>query len=355
MKIIIIISSSGVGGSQRVAMHLAEWLNKQEDCSAKIISLKKTQGNQYNMSQYDYEELSFGYTIIGQLRKKIKKFKPDIVLSMGVPMTIYTVPACWFTGVKHIISERNDPAHFAGKALVKYVSRILMRTASGFVFQTKDAQRYYGVTEGKRSTVIPNPLSGIEHMPSQIYNGRRENQIVSVGRLSKQKNQALLIDVFAEIVLVHPEYKLVIWGEGSERKSLEEQIKSMGLKDKVILPGSTDQVFDKIYRASVFVLTSDFEGMPNALMEAMALGIPCISSDCPCGGPRDLIKDGENGMLFSVGNRQELKEKILMIIESDDLQAEISKNAFSIRKTHSLNTVCKKWLDYFKVVCGNGS
>jgi len=349
LKVLIIISNCGIGGSQRVAMHLAKWLNGKENSLAKIVSLKKTTGNCYDMNGYDYVELSENH-VIKKLRNLIKNENPDIVLSMGVPMAIYTVPASMFLNVKHVISERNDPSHFSGKPMIKYLSRFLMRFASGYVFQTRDAQKFYGMVDGKKSIVIANPLSEMQNMPTEIFSGFREKKIVSVGRLNKQKNHSLLIDAFADIVNDYPEYKLVIWGEGDEREKLENKIKQMGLKEKVLLPGATKQVFDKINSSTMFVLSSDFEGMPNALMEAMALGLPVVSTDCPCGGPHDLIQDGENGFLVPVGDREKLKEKMIMILDSLEIQNRFSKKAFSIRDEYNLERICKKWYEYFQLV-----
>lgn len=112
--------------------------------------------------------------------------------------------------------------------------------------------------DGKKSIVIANPLSEMQNMPTEIFSGFREKKIVSVGRLNKQKNHSLLIDAFADIVNDYPEYKLVIWGEGDEREKLENKIEQMGLKEKVLLPGATKQVFDKINSSTMFVLSSEF-------------------------------------------------------------------------------------------------
>lgn len=350
MKILIIISNNGIGGAQKVAMHLATWINRQKNCKAKIVALKKAQGGKYDMEEYDYFELDNNHIIV-QLRRIIKEYKPDILLSMGVPMAIYTVPASWLTGVRHIISERNDPRHFSGKRITRIFSRLLMRMADGFVFQTKEAQSYYKLSEGRRSTVIPNPIMKLEEIINYNQVDNREKIIVNVGRLHKQKNQRLLIDAFAEIADLFPEYNLVIWGEGNERNNLECHIKELNLEKRVFLPGSSDKVLEKIYKASAFVLSSDYEGMPNALMEAMALGIPCISSDCPCGGPRELIQDEINGYLFTVNNKEELVNKMKKLLSSPEIQNEFSKRARLIRQSYSANVICEKWMQYFYEVC----
>ena len=347
MKVMIAISNSGVGGSQRVAMHLAQWLETSSVHSCEIVALKPPTGNAYDMSGFKFEEINSN-RIIFKLSSIIRARKPDILLSMGVPLCLYTVPACLLTKTKHIISERNDPAHFAGKTIVKIFSRLAMRTANGFVFQTKDAQDYYGGRIAKKSVVIPNPLFNLKNMPAQPFEGDRNKTVVSVGRLNKQKNQKMLIEAFAQLSGEFGDYSLTIWGEGPERANLEELIKELNMQDRIFLPGASDNVLEEIYDEGIFVLSSDFEGMPNALMEAMALGLPCISTDCPCGGPKDLIKNGENGILVPVGNVNHLATAMKELISDNKKAREMEKKAIEIRQYYDTNTTCSKWIAFFE-------
>lgn len=348
MNVIIVISNKSMGGAQRVSVSLCEWLNKQNNTSACIVSLSETSNKKYDMSSIKSYDI-FKKNKVKELIKIIKKEKPDLVVSMGVPMSIYTVPACIGTKTKHIISERNDPSHFAGKRIVKIISRFLMKYADGYVFQTNDAKKYYKKL-GKKSSIIPNPIFGINQMPSTIFKGERAKTIVSVGRLNKQKNFSLLIDAFSNFVLKHPDYKLCIWGEGEERENLEQKILNLKLEKKILLPGNTNDIYEKIYDSCCFVLCSNFEGMPNALMEAMALGLPCISTDCPCGGPRELIFNKENGVLIPINDKIKLSDNMEKIINNPDFSKKIEKGAFDIRKKYNVDVVCKKWLDFFKEV-----
>lgn len=291
MNVLLVISNAGVGGTQRVAMTLASWVNQNmTDTHVTVLALADSDGPKYSFSGIPLLQIASGKNKITELARIIRQQKADVVLSMGTPMCIYTVPACLITRTKHVISERNDPAHFSGRAIVKTISRMLMKTASGYVFQTRDAQQYYGLEKHRKSVVIPNPLRDADKMPAPFTGETRRKSIVNVGRLIGQKNQTMLIEAFSRISAEYPEYQLTIWGEGGDRKKLQEQIDSLGLEGRVNLPGSSNQVYQEILDAGIFVLSSDYEGMPNALMEAMALGLPCISTDCPCGGPRDLIR-----------------------------------------------------------------
>lgn len=125
-------------------------------------------------------------------------------------------------------------------------------------------------------------------------------------------------------------------------------ISDLGLNGKVLLPGATNDVPRAIYKAGIYVLSSDFEGMPNALIEAMALGLPCISTDCPCGGPRNLIKNGENGILVPVDDVKSLSNQLLKLIEDKEYAYRLGNNAFNLRKTLKQDIICQKWNDYLK-------
>jgi len=348
MRILIAIANKSMGGAQRVAMHLCGWLNTQSDTEAAIAVLSACNGKQYDMSGLKTYELKG--SIVKELKRVIGEYKPDLVLSMGVPMAIHTVPACLMTHTPHVISERNDPAHFAGKTSTKILSRLFMRAASGYVFQTTDARSYYGGKMAAKSVVIPNPLFNAEKMGAERYGGERRRDIVSVGRLNTQKNQAMLIRAFSRLRADYPDYTLTIWGEGMERASLESLVKSLGLEKSVFLPGNTDKVFEEIRTDALFVLSSDFEGMPNALMEAMALGLPCISTNCPCGGPKDLVQNGVNGLLTGVNDEDGLLSAMKQMLSDTEKAAEMGRRAMNIRTTHSMDGICKKWLDYFRTI-----
>lgn len=342
MEIAIIINSPVLGGAERVAFNLAKWLNCQDSVKASIIALKKTALNSFDTSESDYVEIN-GKNKILALRKAVKNKRPDIVLTLSVPLCVYTIPALFGLRLTHVVSERNAPAQFSGKKITRLLSRLLMRNADAYVFQTKEAQAFYGGAISKRSVVIHNPISNI------LVPDRHEvnKEIVNVGRLDPQKNQMMLINAFSEIIKDYPDYSLIIWGEGRERMNLEKRIDNLQLSSKISLPGSTNNIFDKIKRSALFVMTSDYEGMPNALMEAMALGLPCISTDCPCGGPSELIHNGEDGVLIPVGDKDALINAIKKVLSDKEFANRIGKAAETIRDSHSMDRICAQWLGFF--------
>lgn len=338
-----------LGGAQRVCYNLVNWIIADTDSEVHLIICSgRNVKEEYDLSRIPYTMVSGGlFNKISRIRRELKRINPDMLVTMGVPGALFDVPACAGLEIKHIISERNDPAHFGGRAITRIVSRLLMRKAEGFVFQTKDAQAFYGGEIAKRSVVIPNPLFIGDDYPATQYTGELEKTIVTTGRLNKQKNHPLLIRAFKRIAEEFPEYKLIIYGEGPERHNDEALISELGLQERVLLPGTINDVPEKIYKASLYVLSSDFEGMPNALMEAMALGLPCISTDCPCGGPRELTTDGKDCLLVPVGNEESLADAMRKVLSDEKFAMELGKNAMSIRERLSLDKICKQWYEYF--------
>ena len=351
MKIVFTIAHMTIGGAQRVTYNLIKWLNDNTDASVHLIICSKLKvGNvTYDLNGISHSYASGGYfQKIQSIRRQLKQFKPDVLVTMGVPGVLFDAPACAGLGIKHIISERNDPAHFGGRTITRIISRLLMRKADGYVFQTKDAQAYYGGDMAKRSVIIPNPLFIGDDYPDTQYTGEREKTIVTTGRLNRQKNHPLLIQAFKRITEKFPDYKLMIYGEGPERQNDEILIQELGLGDRVLLPGTIDDVPKKIHKSSLYVLSSEFEGMPNALMEAMALGLPCISTDCPCGGSRELIENGKNGILVPVGDEDDLFNAMVKLLSNSCFAKKLGKNAMKIRDEFSLEKVCIQWYNYLK-------
>lgn len=247
-----------------------------------------------------------------------------------------------------IISVRNDPVR-EYKSRVRYLMmRALYPRADGYVFQTQGAMDYFSFSKHMTDTacVIPNPLSrAFLNYPRA---GKRVKKIVSVGSLSRQKNQRLLIDAFAEIHEKYPEYVLEICGEGMLRKELQSYLNEKGLSCRVSLTGQVDTIAEQIYDASLFVMSSDYEGMPNALIEAMALGLPCISTDCPCGGPRFLIKDKVNGRLVPVGDVEKLSAAMEELLSSPVQAEQMGEQARKIQERLHPDVINKTWDDYIR-------
>ncbi|MCM1103091.1 MAG: glycosyltransferase family 4 protein [Clostridium sp.] len=242
-----------------------------------------------------------------------------------------------------IISVRNDPKREYASRVRHLLMRALYRRADGYVFQTEEARNYFSFSKHitDNSAVIPNPVGG-EFLDAHGRTSVRK-EIVTVGRLEPQKAPLLLIRAFARIHAAFPEYRLLFYGEGSLEGVMRDEIQKAGLEQEVILKGNTDNIKNDVGEASLFVLPSVYEGMPNALMEAMALGVPCIATDCPCGGPRSLIQAGENGLLVPVGDERELGKAMECMLKDSDHAARMGQEARKITERFAPARIYSQW------------
>lgn len=283
------------------------------------------------------------------LRKLIIESNPDVIISFMTPMNIQ---AAFFTlGLQYplIVSERNNPETDISKR-DKFFAKLLYPRCDGFVFQTEEAQKWFSKNIQKKSTVICNPIS--ENLPER--KPARRGKIVNVGRLTKQKNQKMLIDAFKIYQEKEGESSLTIFGVGPDEASLREYVEARGLTGKVELAGFCKNVMEQISDAELFVLSSDYEGMPNALIEAMGIGIACISTDCPCGGPRKLIENGKNGILVDVGNAEQLAAAMESVLSNGVLRAGLEQEAKKLRESLNPAVIADQWLEFCSRILERG-
>ncbi len=348
-KILIYITNLGLGGAERVASNLANYLIHNEyevvilnerkrtkeyelDCNIKriMLPLREEKGRIANMVDR-----------ILDIRKVFKAERPDLVLAFAGKCNIRSILAKTGLHIPLIVSVRSDPhREYAGK-IKGSIARFLFRFADYAVFQTEDAKKFFSKKTQKKSVILLNPLN--DKFMRERYEGIRKNEIVSVGSLRPVKNQELLIKAFAKIHNIYPEMILTIYGEGELREKLESLAKELGISQKVFMPGNSDTIYEDIYKSRIFVLPSNSEGMPNALMEAMSLGLACISTDCPCGGPRTLIQDGENGLLVPVGDVEMMAKALEKVLSDTNFEETLGKNAEKIQKICDSKTVLGMW------------
>lgn len=356
MKILFFVSlfkttsGSVFGGAEKTIVNLANWLAENTSNDIYLVSVHGIEkpfdispsihykGHEVNVKG----KLSFNYQIFKNIRSSIKKISPDIIITFEIYPLLYSLlNSLTNKNIRFYYSERNDPKiHYS--LLQRTTRNFSLFFTDGIICQTQDALNYFPKKIRNKSVVIHNPV----YIPYGKYplSSRCDNRIVAVGRLVKQKNYLLMIEAFELISKSYPDLILEIYGEGEERKTLQTKIISKNLENKVFLRGSHKDVFDKIYGARMFVMTSKYEGMPNALMEAMGLGIPVVCSDCPCGGPKELIRTGKNGFLFKNNNLQDLIEKMRICLSQNKL--ELRKNGKMICISHSVNKIFKEWYNF---------
>ncbi|MCR4990338.1 MAG: glycosyltransferase [Lachnospiraceae bacterium] len=288
---------------------------------------------------------------IRKLRNTWIDIKPDIIISFLGKNNVMALRSSKGLGIPVVVSVRSNPAREYADRLLNMSMKSLFQKAAGIAVQTNGAADFFKGALKDKCKVLPNSLHPGFMDRAIVPFDEREKEIISVGRLDENKNQILLIRAFADVVKIHPEYKLRLFGDGPSKGDFEKEAKNLGLNDSnVIFEGNVSDVASKISRASIFVLPSKQEGMPNALLEAMSLGIACISTDCPCGGPADIINDGQNGLLIPMGNDDDMKDSLvkalLRLIEDKALPSSISNKALDIRKTYAPERINGLWKDY---------
>lgn len=347
------------GGAERVIANLCnEALSKKYRVSI-ITCMNKPVGYELNpeiehiciekTSNVHYRNLGERFLKRRKLLKEVlEECKPDVLLCFLPEPNFLALSLKKYFSFPMIISVRNDPVREYKNPVYRALMRLLYPKADGYVFQTKQAMEYFSFSGHilEKGCVIPNPLAGEFVDYERVPEEKRRKVIVNVGKLSGQKNQRFLIQSYGKIASDFPEYKLHIYGEGDKRNELEALIEELGLQDRVKLQGNVSRLAKQIEDAALFVLSSDYEGMPNALMEAMAMGIPCISTDCPCGGPDFLIRDGENGRLVPVGDEDKLAGAMKELLEDRKKADAMGSRAMDIARTLQPDAVHSLWEEY---------
>ena len=212
--------------------------------------------------------------------------------------------------------------------------------ADNIVFQTNDAKNYFSKKIQAKSVVIPNPIkSNLPYWNKENFN----KEIITACRMTAQKNLKMLLDSFNIFSKKNGEYILSIYGEGEELNSLVSYAKEIGINDKVFFRGYCIDVHNKIKDSAIFVMTSDYEGISNAMLEALAIGIPTICTDCPIGGARQFIKDGVNGFLVPVRDYKMFSEKMDYLVNDKELMLSFYSNAIKIRDELEVKKILSRW------------
>lgn len=341
MVIAIIMTSIAGGGSERFATVLANGLATRGH-EVHLLTGPKRSGEYSLNNQVNRAVLYTKMSLIKNaksLRGYLKQHHIDFCVAVGIYPNLVAALSNINLKTHIILSERNAPKEDHLSMASKILRKLLYWRGDAFVFQTPDAKAFYCRNIQKRGVVIPNPLK--DNLPNRTENTHHE--IVAVGRLMPQKNYPMLMDAFALVVKRKPEYILRIFGKGRDEVKLKSKANHLGIADKVVFEGFSLNVHEQIRESEIYVLSSDFEGLPNALMEAMAMGFPVVSTDCPCGGPRMLIQNNINGLLVPVGDSQSMANAILRFIEHPELQIGCAKEAMKARELYSVGNILNQW------------
>lgn len=343
MKIVFVIPDMPGGGTERVVALLAnEYCKRGLEAAVLLFAGHET--------KYPLDErvevvtagdpsggrLSVRIDRLRRMRQYYKKNKGCQIWAFSVMGALFSVIAAW--GQKHffLVSERNDPNRYDHKKIRNFAYRF----ADVIVCQTSDAVRAFPAGIARKAIVIPNPVEIGGIWP---HEDTREPRIVAVGRLEKQKNHELLLYAFAEFVKTHQEYRLEIYGKGEREEALRQTAADLGISDQVVFHGFSDRVMEEINNAAMYVLSSDYEGISNSMLEAMALGIPVIATDCPAGGSRMYIKNGVNGLLVPVGETEPMTAAMNRIADDCEFAASIGAEARKLREQNGIVQIADRF------------
>ena len=352
-NIAFVIYSLNAGGAERVVSTLSNSLC--ETYNVAIISLidskpfytidKKvsiiTCFKEIKPSSNFIESIITNYKLYSYIKKYSKDYNIDLLIGFMTATNILATFAAKSIGIPIIISERNYPVLMKISMFWKLLRRFSYPKADKLVVQTKPIAEYFNsYVKRKRITILPNPISSHFKVDRETLQVERKNIVLNVGSLTYQKGQDILIKAFARI---KPEnWELHIIGEGPKRKEYEVLIEELGMKKSIKLLGRNNQISFSYLSSKIFVFPSRYEGFPNALTEAMYMGLPCISTDCPT-GPSELIEHMENGILFPVDDVNQLEYELDCLIKNQNLRKEMGEKATLSVLNLNENNVTEKW------------
>ena len=390
-----------IGGAERVICNLAEYFYSEGYRVTMVTKVRDEKeyelkpGIKRIIADITPEEETASrirnlFARIAKLKRIWKEVKPDVIVSFIRKNNLMAIASAAPLGIPVIVSVRSAPERELKGFGFKTISFLLFRQAAGVVLQTREAYNFFPGYIRAKAVVLPNSINpdflkeseklalernndingaavekpekdaseyaGIKCEESMVIDSRmisskREKKIITVGRIDDNKNQRMLVEAYAKIAGPYPEWSLELIGDGSGRQALEEYVGTLPCKDRISFTGAVDDVAKRMSEASIFVLPSKIEGMPNALIEAMVMGMACISTDCPCGGPRDLIAaDESNGILVPVDNVDAMAMALKRLITNDTLRQSMGDNARKIITTLHPDTVNKQWKNYIENV-----
>jgi GalNAc-alpha-(1->4)-GalNAc-alpha-(1->3)-diNAcBac-PP-undecaprenol alpha-1,4-N-acetyl-D-galactosaminyltransferase len=359
-KMVFVTPSLAGGGAERVLTNLANYFSSQMGYKVDIVysyrydekpayELEKNivvhniQNGLLSPSKGFLNGKKNTYLILKHLRNKFFELEPDVIISFLDKTNIFSILAHFGIKVPLIISERTNFHFLLGGNIWRVIRRIVYPYTDGLVVLS--GYDYNKFTYVKHKKVIQNPLNiTLNH---DMCFEKKEKIILAVGRLDRNKGFHKLINIATKLNLI--DWKIYILGDGPEKENLQQQISNHYLDDKVFLLGREDNVFDYYKNASIFTLTSTYEGFPNALAEAMSFGCSCVSFDCIT-GPSEIIDDNINGYLIQKFDENEMKSKIQYLIDNEDVRRSFFEEAIKIREKLNIEHIAKEWLEFIKYV-----
>ena len=362
MKILFVISSLTCGGAEKVMSALTNEFVKAGfdivivkfdeekskpffniDPKIKLISL----GLQ-NTSNGVIDALKWNFKRIKSLRQIVIQENPGVAISFLNRTNVLTILACQGTGLPVIISERNHPQYSNSNMFWRFLTRLAYRKCRFLVLQNKSFSNYYGYLAIDKIKIIPNPVSPVAAIGRPDLGEISSPAIVAIGKFEKQKGFDILIEAFDEVHQKRPNWKLYLFGSGSEFNRLAGLVSKLGLEKDVFLMGQTKSPAYYMSCAEIFVLSSRYEGFPNVLVEAMAVGAAPISTNSS-DAISEIIDHGETGIIVEKNSKKDLSQAILLLIDDSKAREMYSKKARLIVERYPFDEVFRKWNDLISI------
>lgn len=360
MKLLFVTANLGSGGAERVTSLLANQFC-QKGYEVEIIFFRN------RLVFYELDE-RVKTIVIGEechsdimwrkmlwFRNYVKKEKPDVVIPFRVSVYCTTILSLLGLSVPILASERIDP-HIPDSYWT-YLRKLLLPFVKHLVVQTEYIKSYYPKFIQKKTSVIPNPVRDeVFSLPQPSLKGRgmeRLNRIISVGRLYPQKNQEMMIRAFAKVADEFPDWQLVIYGEGPLRAELEFLVSSFKLQNRVFLPGRTDRVIEELRKSKIFCMSSDYEGLSNAVVEAFCIGLPIITTKVS--GTEEFINEGENGFLLDIGDVDGMEKAMRILMSNEVLRRKMGGKNRLEADQFEMKRIFQQWVDVVNNVVNHKS
>ena len=341
MKVIFVSSTLTSGGSERVISLIANHMAKKGH-EVEIVCLLEPivfyplhPAVKVSFAEKEIKNKSLPARMLW-LRKHVKELHPDVVVSFMILVYITTLFALMGVKVPIITSERNDPASFSWWK--RALRRVLLPRTTCHVVQTQKIKDYYTADIKKKTVIIGNPVT---NKVFDVQPVEKKDVMINVARLFPQKNQKMLIRAFNSIKDQIPTYQLKIFGEGPLRLDLQQLIDDLQLTERVELCGRSEKVLDEMNASRIFVMSSNHEGLSNAMIEAICIGLPIVSTKVS--GTEELIEEGKNGLLTDVGNEQQLADALLRLAKDEALQDSMGRNNKENAKRFKESEVLNQW------------
>jgi len=357
MNIVLVISSLSFGGAERVLSNMANYWAKAGH-RVTVLTFDDSNSPHYHISgSIQWQALNISCQSkswsdglmnnlkrIYVLRKYILQSEPDCVISFMYSTNILVLLATRFLSCKIIISERNHPKYSKeNRKTWFWLRKTLYPLADHIIVQTGSIKEYFR-SYNRSVQVIPNP---VKVDPESLYNKPEIllpacNKLVAMGSLTTQKGFDLLLEVFANLYRYHGDWNLIILGEGVLKNELKLRARELNIEKAVAFAGRVENPFSIMSRCDLFVLSSRYEGFPNALLEAMSCGLPVVSFDCPT-GPNQIIQHGINGLLVSSEDKYELEKALKSLMEKKQMRERMGKKASYVSKQYAPDKIMAQW------------